>query len=117
MTRVAFTVLAFGIYMTGQGLLLLLAPNLLLGFVGIAPTSETWVRVLGIAVLVLGYYYIRNALIGQREFFRLSVDGRVLQFFLFGGLVFFADAPPVLLAFAGFEFACGIWTFAALRAE
>ncbi|MBN8222526.1 MAG: hypothetical protein J0L53_16535 [Spirochaetes bacterium] len=115
MTKPAITVFVFGLYMLGQGLILLIMPNVLLRLVGLAPAIEIWVRVVGIAVLVLSYYYIRNALLNNTVFFRLSVEGRTLQLALFAGLVALAGAPVILLAFAGFEFLAGLWTLHALR--
>ncbi len=117
MSHAAWSVLAFGVYMLGEGLLLLLAPNLLLGLFGLPAATEIWVRVVGISLLVLAYYYLRAARAGNQAFFRLTSEGRALQLVLFVGLVGLGGAPPILIALSFVEFLAGVWTFLALGAE
>jgi len=45
MSKAAFTVKAFGVYLVLLGIALVLVPNLLLGLFGIPSTSEVWIRV------------------------------------------------------------------------
>ena len=117
MTHAALSVLLFGIYMLGEGLLLMIMPNFLLSMFGVPETHEVWVRIVGICLLVFSYYYVRSARINDVAFFRFTTQGRTLQFFLFGALVLVANAPVVLIMFSAVELASGIWTFVALRGE
>lgn len=117
MTPSAKSVIAFGLYLLLQGLLLMLAPNFLLETVGIDETTDVWVRVLGFAVFALGYYYIGAARANLVAFFKLSVHIRLLQFFFFVLVVWQLGADPALLIFAGVEALSGLWTFFALRSE
>jgi hypothetical protein len=50
----AMSFFVFGVYMTVLGIALMLAPNPLLGLVGIAETTDVWVRVVGVLVIVIG---------------------------------------------------------------
>ena len=50
MSRPAFTVHIFSIYLLGLGIGLALFPNLLLLLFSVAQTSEIWIRVVGILV-------------------------------------------------------------------
>jgi protein-S-isoprenylcysteine O-methyltransferase Ste14 len=52
------SVLAFGIYMVLVGLALLAVANVLLSLLAYPTTTEIWIRTLGLAVVILGYYYI-----------------------------------------------------------
>ncbi|TAE31537.1 MAG: hypothetical protein EAZ92_02660 [Candidatus Kapaibacterium sp.] len=106
---------AFGVYMLGQGIILFFIPNLLLGMVGLPLANEVWVRVLGIAVTVLGFFYIMAARADFAPFFRWTLVSRTFQLVAFAGLVATGLASPIVLAFAGIEFLSGVWTFFALR--
>jgi hypothetical protein len=81
MSKSAFTVKAFGIYLLVLGVGLTFAPNLLLSVFGMPATSEVWIRVVGVLVFNIGF------------------------------------ASSVLILFGAVDFAGGIWTQLALRAE
>jgi hypothetical protein len=51
----ARSVLVFGVYLLGLGLVLLIVPNMLLSLFGMPTTTEVWVRVVGMLVIFLGY--------------------------------------------------------------
>jgi hypothetical protein len=53
MSRAASSLFVFAVYLVGLGLGLLLVPNLLLRAFGAPPTSEVWIRVIGMLVLCL----------------------------------------------------------------
>jgi hypothetical protein len=116
-TAAARSVLVFGVYMLGQGALLLFAPNVLLTLLGFAPSIDVWPRAAGIAVLVLGLYYVAASRGEWTPFFRLTVVGRTFQLVAFVGLVLAGLGPPRLLGTAGLEFASGVWTWLALRGQ
>lgn len=115
MNYAAKTVFTFGLYMLGQGAILLLVPNLLLGIVGLPLASEVWVRVVGIAVTVLGFFYVMAARENFHPFFRWTLISRTFQLLAFIGLVVTDLTSPIVLAFAGIEFLSGVWTYFALK--
>lgn len=117
MKQSALSILVFGVYMLGQGVILFFAPNFLLGLFGIPETNEFWVKVVAIALLILSYYYIRAASLDVQTFFQLSTEGRTIQFVLFTILVFAMDAPKILIALSFFELLSALWTFLALKKE
>jgi hypothetical protein len=117
MSYAAKTVLVFGVYMLGQGIILMIAPNFLLSIFGIQEATEVWVRVVGLCLIVFAQYYIRAAILNMIEFCRLTVLGRVLQFLLFTAIVVNGLGSPMLLLFSGFEMASGFWTYLALKKE
>jgi zinc transporter ZupT len=114
-SRTAQSVLVFGTYMILQGLTLLLVPNLLLGLLGLPFETSVWPRAVGWALIALGYYYVRNALANNHDFFGWTVQVRSAQFLVFIGFVIFKLASPILLATSGLEFLAGIWTWIELR--
>lgn len=117
MTYAAKTLLAFGIYLLGLGSLLVVVPNLLLGIFLIPSTSEVWIRVTGMLLLILGGYDILAARAGLRPFFLWSVPLRLSVIVFFLAYVLFGFAPPVLLLFGAIDAACAIWTWTALRSD
>lgn len=117
MSRAAFTVKAFGIYLLLLGLNLILLPNLLLAVFGMPTTSEVWIRVVGVLAFNIGVYYWYGAKSEARPVFMASVLTRVFVPVVFIAFVVLGLASPVLVLFGVVDLAGGLWTFAALRAE
>lgn len=115
MASPAFTIRAFGSYLLGLGAVLLLAPNVLLGAFGMAPAGDVWIRVVGMLVGFLGFYYVRAAAAELTAFFRWTVPVRASVLAFFAAFVATGLAPPVLLLFAVIDAAAALWTWLALR--
>jgi hypothetical protein len=93
----------------------LLVPQLILPLAGMAAPTDVWVRVLGMSVLFLGYYYNQMARYELSQFFRISVVVRLLVPVFFVAFVVFGLAPPILLAFCIPDILFAIWTALSLR--
>jgi F0F1-type ATP synthase membrane subunit a len=115
MTHAARSVLVFSIYLFVLGGTLVTVPNALLSVFRIPPTSEVWIRVVGVLVLVLGLYYAAAARRGLEEFFRLTVPARGAVLVFFVAFVLLGLAPPVLALFGAVDAAAACWTALALR--
>lgn len=115
MTPAARSVQAFAVYLILLAVLLLLAPNLLLQAMGLPPTSEVWVRVVGMLVAFLSVYYWIAAATNLIPILRATVLCRltVPVFFLVFVLAGWALWP--LLLFGILDAAAALWTLAALR--
>jgi hypothetical protein len=113
----ALTIKVFGVYVALTGMGLILAPNLILGLFGFAPTDEIWVRVLGSLALVLGFYYWACGTADAKAFFRATIPGRIGFAALCVALVLAAGAPLPLLAFGIVDVLGAAWTRSALRRE
>jgi hypothetical protein len=116
MSRAAVTVFVFGWYIFVNAIVLLAAPNVMLSTLGLEPTHEPWLRLLGLMTLALSFYYIQAAREELRAFFRLTMWGRSIILvgtatLAAGGLV-----PPVIAVFGVIDGAGAVWTAAALRA-
>jgi hypothetical protein len=102
-------------YVVVSGLLLLFIPNVLLPLLGFAPTSEIWIRVMGMLVLVLSFYYYAMARHGNKIVVQSTVQGRLV---FCAGLVVFVLlglAKPALIGFVLAETALALWTWRELR--
>ena len=115
MSKSARSVFVFGVYLVLLGLVLVSAPNLLLRGFGLPVTTEVWVRVVGVLVLCLAFYYVQAARRELVDFFRWTVIARA---FVFVCLAFFAAlklAAPALALFGGFDLLGSVWTALCLR--
>jgi hypothetical protein len=117
MTRAARSVFVFGIYLVCNGLILFAAPNTLLALLRLTPTTEPWIRILGIPVGVMGTFHIAAARGDVVPFFRFTVWGRPIVLLGVASLVVLQLAPPVVIAFGLVDAAGAFWTRAALRKE
>jgi hypothetical protein len=117
MSKAAVSLRAFSVYTFLLGLMLILDPNLLFRFLGIAQTREIWIRIVGLLVLILGYYDLMAARAEAVEFFRWSVHVRLFAAIVL--IVFVATnmAPTVLILFALVDAGAAIWTALSLRRD
>ncbi len=117
MSRAAKSVLVFGIYLIGLGVVLMVGPNFLLKLFGMPATKEVWIRVLGMIVGLLGGYYV---LAGREEltaFMRLSVYLRAMVVLIFVAFVMLGMSKPILILFGVIDLGCAAWTDQALRLD
>ena len=117
MTKSAQSLFFFALYLFGLGTVLLVAPNWLLGLFDIAPTTEVWIRVVGMLVLFLGVYYVSAARANFLPILEASIRVRVAVPLFFGAFVALGWAAPALLLFGGVDLAGAVWTFLTLRSE
>lgn len=115
MTTPSTTIRVFGIYLLLLAAVLVVVPDALLSLTGFPPARDVWVRVVGMLVGFLGFYYLQAARAGLMAFIRWTVPVRVSVLAFFGAFVALGLAPPVLLAFAGIDAAAAAWTWFALR--
>ena len=117
MSKAALSVWIFSFYLYALGAVLLIVPNLLLGLFGLPSTDEVWIRVVGMLVLILGYYYMTVGRNDLTPMIKATVFGRwgVLIFFI--AFVIEGFAPPVLILFGVIDAAAATWTALSLRAD
>ena len=116
MSKAATSVLVFGIYLILIGFGFLVAPNMPLGLFGFPATIEPWIRVVGLLLLILAYYYIQTARNEMTDFFRYTVHGRSAVIVVFAVMVLLGLAQPMLIVFGVVDLLAAIWTASALRA-
>jgi len=115
MSQAAKSLFVFGIYLCGLGLILLLVPNLILQFFGVPRTNEVWIRINGMFVLSLSFYYIQVARNELTIFIRWTVWTRIPVILIFNAFVLLVSAPKALLLFGVIDLLAAIWTWAALK--
>jgi hypothetical protein len=117
MSRSAFSIKVFGWYALALGLVLVLAPNLLLPLLRFPPTSEVWIRALGVVLVHVGALYWVAARSEAVAIFRASVWLRLLVPAWFVAFVLLGLAGPLLLLFGAADAAGALWTWLALRSQ
>ena len=117
MSKSALSVLVFGVYLSILALGFLIIPNTVLSLFGLLPAEDFWVRVVGMLLLGLSYYYIQMARLEFKPFFRFSAQARalVIVFFIIFYLLDYTKAG--LLVLGGIDFLAASWTALALRSE
>lgn len=115
MSGATTSIRVFGAYLVVLGAALVVAPNAVLAPFGVPPTSEVWVRVVGVLAVALGFYYTVAARFGLVPFYRATVVARAFVFVCFGAFVLLGWAAPALALFGAVDLAGAIWTAAALK--
>ncbi|PJZ77683.1 hypothetical protein [Leptospira neocaledonica] len=116
MINSAKSVQYFGIFLLIEGLLLITVPNFFLGLF-LLSASDVWVRVVGLTLIILGYFYFRMGQDNIRPFLKLTTHSRSFQFVVLVIFVLLGWIHPMILLPSGFEFLCGVWTFFLLKKE
>lgn len=117
MSKSAFSVRVFSIYMIVFGSVLIVAPNLILSIFAVAETHEVWIRIVGLLMLIVGYLDFmasRNELL---LFFHWTVAARLSVPVFFIAFVVLGFAPPILILFGAIDAAGAIWTAVCLRKD
>jgi hypothetical protein len=116
MSRAARSLNVFAGYLFVVALFLLVAPNRLLAAFGLPPTSEVWIRVVGMLVAFLGVYYRAAAAAELLPVFRASVPLRLSVLVFFAIFVAAGWVAWPLLLFGVIDLTGAAWTWLALRA-
>jgi CDP-diglyceride synthetase len=80
-------------------------------------TNEVWIRVVGMLVLLLGFYYFQASKNEMIKFFQWSVYARAVVPIFFIVFVLLDFAPPILILFGVIDAAAALWTHLSLRSE
>ena len=114
MSKAARSLYVFAIYLIVIGLGFLLMPNLVLPLFGFPETSEPWIRVMAMLLLLLAYYYINASRKELTDFIRITVYARASVILFFAAFVLLGLAQPMLLMFAVVDLLAAVWTWVSL---
>ena len=103
------------VYVILTGLQLIFVPNMLLSMFGFEPTSEIWIKVLGIVILPLSAVYYAISKQGNEESLRATIISRGFVGIGFTLLALSGQAPMALILFAGIDIATAIWTWIEMK--
>ena len=115
MSKSAISVLVFAVYLLVLGIILLFEPNPLLALFGIPATNEVWIRVVGMLVCLLSFYYFQAVRRELTEFFRWTVWARSSVIIFMAVFVAAGLAKWTIILFGVVDLLAAIWTGLALR--
>jgi len=107
----------FGVGAILGGIPMVVDPGPVLGVLGVPTANDVWVRLWGMEVLALGFYYIAAGRADLRPFFVASVWGRIAFCGALIGLVLLVSAPWQVLIVGVFDVLGAGWTLAALKRD
>lgn len=117
MSNAAKSIIVYGIYLIVIGLGFLVIPNTLLALFGFPTTNEPWVRVVGLLLPIMAYYYLQAARSEMMPFFRWTAHTRSMVGVWVGAFVALGIIPPMFTFFGIVELVGAIWTQLALRSS
>jgi hypothetical protein len=115
MTPAARSVCYFGFYLYVTGLALITVPNLFLRTMQLPETNEVWIRIVGVLVFCLGFYYHRSSIYNNVSFLKLTIPARIFAALCFFSFALLKLAPPMLAGFGAVDLLAAVWTFIAFR--
>jgi hypothetical protein len=110
-------VFVFSVYLYLLGFVLVVTPDTLLRIFKFPETDGLWIRVVGMMVIILGFYFSHVARAEIRPFFVWTVIARTSVLLFFIAFVIAGLAPPALILFGVIDFAAAMWTLFAIRSE
>ena len=117
MSKSAMSLRVFAVYLFCIGAILVLTPNTLLFFFRLPETNEVWIRIVGVLIFILGYYYFMASGKELLDFYRWTVHARLLVLVFSLVFVILGLAPPVLILFGVIDAVAALWTASCLRKE
>jgi steroid 5-alpha reductase family enzyme len=115
MTAAAKSVFYFGFYLYATGLALIFIPNKLLTAFQLPETTEVWIRVVGVLVLLIGFYYHQMGKQNFKPFYSLTVIARTVVCISFICFVLLKFVSPMIIPFGVIDLLGAVWTFFALK--
>ncbi len=115
MDKTAFSIRVYSFYLFAMGAALVCIPNLLLPILGFAPSTEIWIRMLGLFTFTTGIYYFYAAAHSQMAFYKATIAGRFFFFAMSFIFVFVFNQPFMLAGVGAVDLLGGLWTYSTLN--
>ncbi len=117
MSNSAKSVFVFGIYLVVLGITFVVIPNVQLALFRLPVTDEVWIRVVGMLLILLAFYYIQAARKELTDFFQWTVYARASVILFFITFVVLGLAQSTLILFGVVDLLAAVWTHLALRSS
>lgn len=114
MDTATLSIFIWGIYVLVVGVLLIFFPGKTLKLFGHEEPKDHWIRVVGIILLSLGYFYLNSAINEVYSFYWASIFARFAGLIGFSGLVIFKITKPKIILFGLIDAIGAIWTLLTL---
>jgi hypothetical protein len=117
MNNTAFSIRIYSYYLFLMGAALIIMPNALLTIFNFAPTSEIWIKMLGLFTFTTGIYYFYAAAHQQKAFYQATVVGRLFFFLMTVVFVIIFHQPLTLALIGTVDLMGGLWTYFTLQKD
>lgn len=117
MSRAAWSMLIFGIYVSLFGVALTFAPQFVVSLFKLPAAPVGWVRTAGLLALVIGAYDTASAWIDSPIYYRTSIFSRIAFAIAVGALVITEQMPPSVLPLGVIDVIGATWTALAMRSQ
>lgn len=117
MKQSTLSILVFAIYMAILGIAFVFVPVPFVTFFGFATPDPLWIRIFGVVIGVLAFYYAMAIREKAYRFYYWTSLGRLVLLPAYAVFVLLGIAPWITLVFGVFESGCAVWTGIALRRE
>ncbi|MCB9082239.1 MAG: hypothetical protein H6555_11060 [Lewinellaceae bacterium] len=115
MSKAANSIFIYSLYLFMMGLALMIIPNHLLAIFDLEPTSEIWIKVLGLFAFTTGIYYYYSSRHEQVAFYTSTVAGRIFFFVALLSFVLIFQVNPVIALIGSVDLVGALWTLWAIR--
>lgn len=115
MSPAAKSVYFFGFYLYLIGLTLMIVPNFFLTTIQLPETNEVWIRIVGVLVFCIGFYYHRIGAGNITEVIKMTITARLFVCLVFTVFVAAKIGPVILLFFGAVDLLGALWTWLALK--
>ena len=115
MSAAGRSLFVFGIYLLVLGIVVILVPSWLLGVAGLPSTTEVWIRVTGVLLLVIGFFDLQAGRKNLNDFYLWTIITRTAVFLFILAFVLLGFAKPILIVFGAVALIGAVWTLIALQ--
>ncbi len=117
MKHSTLSMLVFAVYEVILCVVFIVFPNEFAALFKLGPPDGLWIRVFGMLLGIVAFFYIMAVREGNTSFYRWTFYGRLVVLPTFAVFVVLRIAPPIALLFGAWDTSAGIWTGIALRRE
>ena len=118
MNRAQFSMYVWSAYLISAGTIMVIAPVAFFTWVGLHdPGNGMWLRLYGMLMGILGYFFCEAARANNREFMLWGARARMIPIFFLTMFVIMGLESPMVLTFGIVDVITGLWTLSALRAD
>jgi hypothetical protein len=117
MSRARVSILVYGAYLTGAGVMMGVFPHLLMAIARIPDAHDFWVRIAGALCFAMGLKALQNSTLESAYLFRFDNVTRSIAATFMVILVCLGIAPKIILVLSALEYGSSLWTELAIRAD
>ncbi len=118
MTRAQLSMYVWTLHLSIAGVVLLCTPSDWFTWVGLKdPGNTMWVRLSGMLMGIMGYYFYAAARHNNLEFMRWGIQARMAPIFFLTTFVALQLEQPWIVAFGLLDIVTGLWTAWALKRD